>query len=110
MQNWKGCYIKKDNKRRRKKDEGPLRRKDHLNMLFTFNQISYYEENDNCEHAKKVFEELTENPGKPINQNDFVGFVTTYLQKFIFLVLMGLDLQQISQWQNLSKENWVMIV
>ena len=40
-------------------------------MLVMVNQ---YEEKDNCKRAKRDFEKLRENLGKPINQNNFVAF------------------------------------
>ena len=68
LENWKGCYKKRDNKK------GPLRREADLKMLVTVDQVNQYEESDNCKRAKNVFEELKENPGKPISQKDFVAF------------------------------------
>ena len=65
MENWKGCYIKRDNKKK------ALKRKEDLEMLVMVNQ---YEEKDNCKRAKRDFEKLKENQGKPINQNNFVAF------------------------------------
>ena len=65
MENWKGCYIKRDNKKK------ALKRKEDLEMLVMVNQ---YEEKDNCKRAKRDFEKLRENLGKPINQNNFVAF------------------------------------
>ena len=56
LENWKGCYKKRDNKK------GPLRREADLKMLVTVDQINQYEESDNCKRAKNIFEELKVNP------------------------------------------------
>ena len=69
LENWKGCYKKRDNKK------GPLRREADLKMLVTVDQVNQYEESDNYKRAKKVFEELKKTPGKPISQKDFCCFL-----------------------------------
>ena len=76
-------------------------------MLLMVNQ---YEEKDNCKRAKRDFEKLKENLGKPMNQNNFVAFPYHIFWKIISLVLISLELQQLWQWQNLSKENLLMTV
>ena len=43
-------------------------------MLVTVDQVNQYEESDNCKRAKKVFQDLKENRGKPISQKDFVAY------------------------------------
>ena len=48
-----------------------LKWKQDLEMLVMVNQ---YEEKDNCKRAKRDFEKLRENLGKPINQNNFLAF------------------------------------